>query len=194
MVLIQPELQCGKREILLLEVPVWDEEICIQCNKCVMVCPHASIRLKYYDKKALDKMHLLHSNQLPSKEKNLVIMLAYTLQVAVEDCTGCGLCVEVCPVKNKKETKLKAINMKDQLPLRETERANWDFFLELPEYDRTKLNISAIKDSQFLEPLFEFSGACSGCGETPYVKLVSQLFGDRASYCKCNRMFFNLRW
>ena len=106
--------------------------------------------------------------------------MAYSLQVAVEDCTGCGLCVDVCPVKNKKETKFKAINMKEQLPIRETERANWDYFLSLPEFDRTKLNISAIKDSQFLVPLFEFSGACSGCGETPYVKLVSQLFGDRA--------------
>jgi pyruvate-ferredoxin/flavodoxin oxidoreductase len=106
--------------------------------------------------------------------------MAYALQVAVEDCTGCGLCVDVCPVKNKKETKFKAINMNTQRPIRETERANWDYFLSLPEYDRTKLNISSIKDSQFLVPLFEFSGACSGCGETPYVKLVSQLFGDRA--------------
>jgi pyruvate-ferredoxin/flavodoxin oxidoreductase len=103
----------------------------------------------------------------------------YSLQVAVEDCTGCALCVDVCPAKNKKETRLKAINMEDQLPLREQERANWDFFLQIPELDRTKVNVTNVKDSQFLEPLFEFSGACSGCGETPYVKLASQLFGDR---------------
>jgi pyruvate-ferredoxin/flavodoxin oxidoreductase len=99
--------------------------------------------------------------------------------VAVEDCTGCTLCVDVCPAKNKSNTSLKSINMEEQLPLRETERANWDFFLNLPEYDRTKINTGQVKDSQFLEPLFEFSGACSGCGETPYVKLASQLFGDR---------------
>jgi pyruvate-ferredoxin/flavodoxin oxidoreductase len=104
----------------------------------------------------------------------------YALQVAVEDCTGCSLCVDVCPAKNKQETRLKAINMEDQIPLREKERENWDFFLNIPELDRTKVNLTKVKDSQFLEPLFEFSGACSGCGETPYVKLVSQLFGDRS--------------
>ena len=167
-----------KRNIAL-DVPVWDDEICIQCNKCVIVCPHASIRAKVFDEKLLaDAPATFKSTKF--KGKDLGEDMAYALQVAVEDCTGCGLCVDVCPVKNKKETKFKAINMKEQFPIRETERANWDYFLSLPEYDRTKLNISAIKDSQFLVPLFEFSGACSGCGETPYVKLVSQLFGDRA--------------
>jgi pyruvate-ferredoxin/flavodoxin oxidoreductase len=167
-----------KRNIAL-DVPVWDDEICIQCNKCVIVCPHASIRAKVFDEKLLaDAPATFKSTKF--KGKDLGEGMVYALQVAVEDCTGCGLCVDVCPVKNKKETKFKAINMKEQLPIRETERANWDYFLNLPEYDRTKLNISAIKDSQFLVPLFEFSGACSGCGETPYVKLVSQLFGDRA--------------
>jgi pyruvate-ferredoxin/flavodoxin oxidoreductase len=167
-----------KRNIAL-DVPVWDDEICIQCNKCVIVCPHASIRAKVFDEKLLaDAPSTFKSTKF--KGKDLGEGLTYSLQIAAEDCTGCGLCVDVCPVKNKKETKFKAINMKEQLPIRETERANWDYFLSLPEYDRAKLNISAIKDSQFLVPLFEFSGACSGCGETPYVKLVSQLFGDRA--------------
>jgi pyruvate-ferredoxin/flavodoxin oxidoreductase len=116
---------------------------------------------------------------MPFKGKGYGEGLAYTIQVAVEDCTGCSLCVDVCPAKNKTNTSLKSINMQEQLPLRETERANWDFFLSIPEYDRTKINTGQVKDSQFLEPLFEFSGACSGCGETPYVKLASQLFGDR---------------
>ena len=167
-----------KRNIAL-EVPVWDNEICIQCNKCVIVCPHASIRAKVFDEKLLTGAPATFKST-KFKGKDLGEGMTYSLQIAVEDCTGCGLCVDVCPVKNKKETKFKAINMKEQLPIREAERANWDYFLSLPEYDRTKLNISAIKDSQFLVPLFEFSGACSGCGETPYVKLVSQLFGDRA--------------
>ncbi|MDO8548842.1 MAG: pyruvate:ferredoxin (flavodoxin) oxidoreductase [Ignavibacteria bacterium] len=167
-----------KRNIAL-EVPVWDKEICIQCNKCVIVCPHATIRAKLFEENQLAYApETFKSTKF--KAKDYGENLFYALQVAVEDCTGCGLCVDVCPVKNKKETKLKAINMVEQLPLREKERANWDFFLTLPELDRTKVSVSKIKDSQFLEPLFEFSGACSGCGETPYVKLVSQLFGDRA--------------
>lgn len=169
--------QWEKRNIAL-EVPVWDEEVCIQCNKCVMVCPHATIRAKVYEEKYLESAP--QSFKFTKfKSKDYGEGMIYSLQVAVEDCTGCALCVDVCPAKNKKETKLKAINMKEQLPLRETERANWDFFLSLPELDRTKINLTKVKDSQFLEPLFEFSGACSGCGETPYVKLVSQLFGDR---------------
>ena len=105
--------------------------------------------------------------------------MKYSIQVAPEDCTGCGLCFEVCPVKNKAETRLKALNMVPQPALREQERANWDFFLTLPEADRTTAKVDTIKGSQFLQPLFEFSGACSGCGETPYIKLVTQLFGDR---------------
>ncbi|OGU76872.1 MAG: pyruvate:ferredoxin (flavodoxin) oxidoreductase [Ignavibacteria bacterium RBG_16_34_14] len=167
-----------KRNIAL-EVPIWDKEICIQCNKCVIVCPHATIRAKVYEEKELANAPETFK-YTKFRAKDYGDNLLYSLQVAVEDCTGCGLCVDVCPVKNKKETRLKAINMVEQLPLRETERANWDFFLTLPDLDRTKVSVSKIKDSQFLEPLFEFSGACSGCGETPYVKLVSQLFGDRA--------------
>ncbi len=170
--------QYEKRNIAL-EVPVWDDEICIQCNKCVMVCPHATIRAKVFEEKYLKDVPATFK-ATKFRAKDYGEGLYYALQVAVEDCTGCSLCVDVCPVKNKKEVKLKAINMNDQIPLRDTERANWDFFLKLPELDRTKINVSKVKDSQFLQPLFEFSGACSGCGETPYVKLVSQLFGDRA--------------
>jgi pyruvate-ferredoxin/flavodoxin oxidoreductase len=166
-----------KRNIAL-EVPVWDEEVCIQCNKCVIVCPHATIRAKVYEEKYLkDAPATFKATKFKAKDYGEGLM--YSLQVAVEDCTGCGVCVDVCPAKNKQETRLKAINMQDQIPLRETERENWDFFLKLPELDRRKVNVSKVKDSQFLEPLFEFSGACAGCGETPYVKLVSQLFGDR---------------
>ncbi len=169
--------QWEKRNIAL-EVPVWDEEVCIQCNKCVMVCPHATIRAKVYEEKYLANAPT-DFKHTKFRSKDYGEGMIYSLQVAVEDCTGCGLCVDVCPAKNKKETKFKAINMKEQLPLREQERANWDFFLTIPELDRTKINLTKVKDSQFLQPLFEFSGACSGCGETPYVKLVSQLFGDR---------------
>ncbi len=166
-----------KRNIAL-DVPVWDAEVCIQCNKCVIVCPHASIRAKIYDEKLVENAPATFK-YTKFKAKDFGDNLVYTLQVAVEDCTGCELCVDVCPAKNKKETKLKAINMHPQIPLRDSEKENWDFFLSLPEFDRAKLNLAQVKDSQFLEPLFEFSGACSGCGETPYVKLVSQLFGDR---------------
>lgn len=167
-----------KRNIAL-EVPVWDTVTCIQCNKCVIVCPHATIRAKVFDEKELaNAPKTFKATKYRAKDYGEGLM--YSLQVAVEDCTGCSLCVDVCPAKNKQETRLKAINMESQVPLRESEKANWDFFLNLPELDRTKINTTKVKDSQFLEPLFEFSGACSGCGETPYVKLVSQLFGDRA--------------
>ncbi len=171
--------QWEKRNIAL-EVPVWDPEWCIQCGKCAMICPHASIRIKAYDEKLLKDAPPTFKH-MPAKGKEFEPGTAYTIQVAVEDCTGCGLCVEICPAKNKKETKLKALNMADQIPLREQERTNFEFFFEkLPEFDRGKVNIGTVKGSQFLQPLFEFSGACTGCGETPYVKLVSQLFGDRA--------------
>jgi pyruvate-ferredoxin/flavodoxin oxidoreductase len=167
-----------KRNIAL-EVPVWDTDICIQCNKCVIVCPHSTIRAKVYDESILkDIPETFKYTKYRGKEFGEG--MAYSLQVAVEDCTGCGICVEICPAKNKKETRLKAINMAEQLPIRNNERVNFEYFLNLPEPDKTKLNLSSVKDSQFLEPLFEFSGACSGCGETPYVKLVSQLFGERA--------------
>lgn len=169
--------QWEKRNISL-EIPVWDENTCIQCNKCVLVCPHAVIRPKVYDKKYLsDAPGTFKHSKARGKEydDNMV----YTLQVAPEDCTGCTLCVEVCPAKNKQETRLKAINMASQPPLRETEKENWNYFLNLPDLDRRTVAAHTVKGSQMLRPLFEFSGACTGCGETPYVKLVSQLFGDR---------------
>jgi len=166
-----------ERRNIALEIPVWDEKICIQCGKCVLVCPHAVIRSKVYDAALLadapPTFKAVPARWKEHKEKK------YTLQVAPEDCTGCALCVEVCPVKNKSEARLKAVNMAPQPPLREAERLNWDFFLGLPDFDRGVLNPGVVKDTQLLVPLFEFSGACAGCGETPYVKLVSQLFGDR---------------
>lgn len=170
--------QWEKRNIAL-DVPAWDSDICIQCGKCAMVCPHASIRIKSYDKKYLKDAPATFK-YMDAKGKEFPEGYAYTIQVAVEDCTGCELCVEVCPAKNKKETRLKALNMTPQIPIREQERTNWDFFLSLPELDRRNINTGVIKSQQLQQPLFEFSGACSGCGETPYVKLVSQLFGDRA--------------
>ena len=169
--------QWEKRNIAL-EIPVWDEEICIQCGKCMLVCPHAVVRSKIYDgallKDAPPTFKAVAARWKEFKEWK------YTLQVAPEDCTGCALCVQVCPVKSKSEVKHKAINMASQPPLREAERANWNFFLSLPEADRRTLSLGQVKDVQLLQPLFEFSGACAGCGETPYVKLMSQLYGDRA--------------
>lgn len=170
--------QWEKRNIAL-EVPAWDPDVCIQCGKCAIICPHATIRIKAYGEKALVNAPPTFKH-MKAKGKEFEEGTAYSIQVAVEDCTGCGLCVEICPAKNKKEVKLKALNMVPQFPLREQERTNWDYFLTLPEFDRTKANVTTIKGSQFLQPLFEFSGACSGCGETPYVKLVSQLFGERS--------------
>ncbi len=169
--------QWEKRNIAL-EIPVWDPEVCIQCAKCSMVCPHATIRMNYYDPKELENAPpTFKSADARGKEFE---GMKYTLQVAPEDCTGCGLCVQVCPAKNKKEPKFKAINMQPQIPLREQERENWEFFQSLPVLDRTNLKINTLKGSQLLTPLFEFSGACAGCGETPYVMLLTQLFGDRA--------------
>jgi pyruvate-ferredoxin/flavodoxin oxidoreductase len=168
--------QWEKRNIAL-EIPVWDEELCIQCGKCVLVCPHSVIRAKVYDSRWLDgkpeTFKAVPARWKDMKEKK------YTLQVAPEDCTGCTLCVEICPAKSKSEVKHRAINMVAQPPLREPEAANWDFFLKIPETDRQALSLGQVKDVQLLQPLFEFSGACSGCGETPYVKLMTQLFGDR---------------
>ena len=159
------------------EIPVWDESICIQCGKCVIVCPHSVVRFKVYEPDTLKSAPAaFKSTQARDIEWK---HLKYTLQVAPEDCTGCGLCVDVCPVKNKTETKLKAINMHDQRPIRDEEKKNWDFFLNIPEIDRNLVKKTSVRSSQVLEPLFEFSGACSGCGETPYIKLVSQLYGDR---------------
>jgi len=158
------------------EIPTWDPSICIQCGKCVMVCPHAVIREKVYSSDALQDVPETFQST-PARFKEFPNM-RYTLQVAPEDCTGCSLCVEACPVKDKRQVGRKAINMAPQPPLREQEAVNWEYFLKLPAADTTNLNVAAIKNSQLLEPLFEFSGACSGCGETPYIKLVTQLFGD----------------
>ena len=159
------------------EIPVWDTDLCIQCGKCVLVCPHAVIRAKIYDSSLLKDAPATFKSSKPRWRE--FETLKYTLQVAPEDCTGCKLCVEVCPAKSKSEVKHKAINMQEQDPLRKPEALNWEFFLNLPEFDRNKLSHTQVKDSQLLEPLFEFSGACAGCGETPYIKLLTQLFGDR---------------
>jgi pyruvate-ferredoxin/flavodoxin oxidoreductase len=168
-----------KRNIAL-EIPEWDPAVCIQCSKCVLVCPHAVIREKVYDADQLNGAPAAFPS-VPAKWSQFP-GARYTLQVSPEDCTGCALCVEVCPAKNKSDSSLKAINMRPQPALRDREVINWDFFLnKLPEeVDRARINMGQVKDSQLLQPLFEFSGACAGCGETPYLKLLSQLFGDRA--------------
>ncbi|MGC8844243.1 MAG: pyruvate:ferredoxin (flavodoxin) oxidoreductase [Candidatus Hydrogenedens sp.] len=160
-----------------LEIPVWDPEVCIQCGKCVMVCPHAVIRAKIYDPKYLEKAPPTFKSTEPKWKEYK--HLRYTLQVSPEDCTGCGLCYEVCIAKNKKEVKNRGVTMQPQAPLREMERENWNFFETIPYIERSQVNLNLVKDIQLLQPLFEFSGACAGCGETPYVKLMSQLFGDR---------------
>ena len=160
------------------EVPIWDEDVCIQCNKCSLVCPHAAIRAKVYDADQLDGspdgFRSMDYKAPDFKGKK------YTIQVAPEDCTGCRLCVQVCPAKNKAEPKKKAINMTPQLDVRDAEKTNYDFFLNIPDVERTSIKRIDVKGSQFYKPLFEYSGACAGCGETPYVKLMTQLFGDRA--------------
>jgi pyruvate-ferredoxin/flavodoxin oxidoreductase len=159
------------------EIPVWDPDVCVQCGKCVMVCPHAVIRGKAYDEGQLNNAPATFKST-NIKDKDFAGQ-KFTIQVAPEDCTGCGICVDICPAKNKSMPSRKAINMEPQLPLREPERENWDFFLSLPNPDRRTLHLDRIRQQQWQEPLFEFSGACAGCGETPYIKLVSQLFGDR---------------
>jgi pyruvate-ferredoxin/flavodoxin oxidoreductase len=163
---------------LALEIPVWETDLCTQCGKCPMVCPHAAIRSKIYATDTLDNApeSFKHAAMLG---KDFPAGLSISYQVAPEDCTGCGLCVDICPIRDKSNASRKALNMKPQAPLREPESQNWDYFLSLPEYDRRLLKTNTIKGSMVLQPLFEFSGACVGCGETPYVKLASQLFGDR---------------
>jgi pyruvate-ferredoxin/flavodoxin oxidoreductase len=170
--------QWEKRNIAL-EVPVWEEDLCIECGKCVMVCPHATIRAKVCDDSDLAGAPAGFKH-IPAKWRELPDK-QYTIQVAVEDCTGCQLCVEVCPAVDKRDPSRKSLNMHPQLPLRERERANWDFFLTLPEIQKNgHLSFGSVKNVQLLQPLFEFSGACAGCGETPYIKLLTQLFGDHA--------------
>jgi pyruvate-ferredoxin/flavodoxin oxidoreductase len=170
--------QYEKRNIAL-ETPIWEPDVCIQCGKCAMACPHAVIRIKVYDPEVLD--------DAPEGFRSVDAMgrdfkgMKFTVQESVEDCTGCGLCVEVCPAKDRQNPERKAINMTPVLDIRDREAEYWQFFRnEIPDYDRTELNLKTVKGSQLLRPLFEFSGACAGCGETPYVRLVSQLFGDRA--------------
>jgi pyruvate-ferredoxin/flavodoxin oxidoreductase len=167
--------QWEKRNIAI-DIPVWDEGLCIQCNKCALVCPHAAIRAKVYEPGLLDGAPETFKS-VDYKAKDFAGK-KYTIQVAPEDCTGCTLCVRVCPAKDKSNPKHKALDMAPQMPLREPEAANYDFFLGLPEVDRTAVKLD-VKGSQLLQPLFEYSGACAGCGETPYVKLLTQLFGDR---------------
>ncbi|MCP5371623.1 MAG: pyruvate:ferredoxin (flavodoxin) oxidoreductase [Hyphomicrobiales bacterium] len=162
---------------LAQEIPVWVPELCIQCNKCALVCPHAAIRVKEYDPALVEGAPETFKS-MPYRGKEFGDAL-YTVQVAPEDCTGCHLCVHVCPGKDKKDPKRLSLVMAPQQPLREPEKENWDFFLHLPEVDRTKLT-GSVKLSQFAEPLMEFSGACAGCGETPYLKLITQLYGDRS--------------
>ncbi len=174
------------------QVPVWDPALCSQCGKCYFVCPHAAIRVKVYDREFLEDAPSFFKHTDPIGKEFYKDKEAYTLQVAVEDCTGCKLCTEVCPIESKSEPGHKAIDMKDILPLKEAEITNWDFFLSLPDIDRSRVNKSTVKGSQLLEPLFEFSGACSGCGETPYLKLLTQLFGDRmitANATGCSSIF-----
>ncbi|MBD0327266.1 MAG: 2-oxoacid:acceptor oxidoreductase family protein, partial [Pyrinomonadaceae bacterium] len=170
--------QWEKRNIAL-EVPVWEPDLCIECGKCVLVCPHSSIRAKVFDHSALEgaPAEFRHASakwrEMPDK--------LYTIQVGVEDCTGCRLCVEVCPAKDKSQASRKALNMEAQEPIRERERRNWDYFLQLPDLHKNgAMKFDSVKNVQLLQPLFEFSGACAGCGETPYIKLLTQLFGDRA--------------
>jgi pyruvate-ferredoxin/flavodoxin oxidoreductase len=159
------------------KIPVWDPESCIQCGKCSAVCPHAVIRMKMYDPALLEKAPKTFKSTDPINK--LFQEKKFTVQVAPEDCTGCGACVNICP-ENKK-TGRKALSLEPQIPLREQERKNWEFFrYEIPDFDRKELKLKTTLDSQLLRPLFEFSGACAGCGETPYVKLISQFFGDRA--------------
>ncbi|NJN11092.1 MAG: pyruvate:ferredoxin (flavodoxin) oxidoreductase [Richelia sp. RM2_1_2] len=160
------------------EIPVWEADICVQCAKCVMVCPHAAIRAKIYQESELSNAPATFKF-IDAKDKAFAGE-KFTIQVAPSDCTGCTICVDICPAKDKNNSQRKAINMKPQLPLRKQETENWDYFLDLPNPDRKKLKLNQIRQQQLQEPLFEFSGACAGCGETPYLKLLSQLFGDRA--------------
>jgi pyruvate-ferredoxin/flavodoxin oxidoreductase len=162
---------------LAAEIPVWEPDLCIDCGKCAVVCPHATIRMKAYESSELASApDGFLTKSFRSRE---LVDHQLTIQVAPDDCTGCGICVDVCPAKDKSEAKRKAINMRPASEHRDVERERWDYFLEIPELDRAAISHGTVKNSQLLEPLFEFSGACSGCGETPYIKLLTQLFGDR---------------
>ena len=163
---------------LALQIPVWDTELCTQCGKCPFVCPHSAIRSKVFHESELQHAPAgFKSAAVKSRDYPDGYRISY--QVAPEDCTGCTLCVDICPIRDKSNVSRKALNMAPQPGLRASERDNWQFFTSLPEYDRSQLKTNTIAGSMVLQPLFEFSGACVGCGETPYLKLVSQLFGDR---------------
>lgn len=166
-----------EKRSIALEIPIWDPSICIDCAMCAFVCPHAAIRIKPYAPEVLTTAPATFK----SKESRGKEFEGYrlTVQVAPDDCTGCGVCVEVCPAKSKEAVKHRAINMAPKMEHLEAERKNYDFFLSIPDFDRTKVRIETVKGTQMLRPLFEYSGACAGCGETPYVKLMTQLFGDR---------------
>jgi pyruvate-ferredoxin/flavodoxin oxidoreductase len=168
--------QYEKRK-LAIDIPVWEPDLCIDCGKCAVVCPHATIRMKAYEPSALDGApDGFLSKSFRSRELDGHQL---TIQVAPDDCTGCGICVDVCPAKDKTQVKRKAINMRPAAEHRVVERERWEFFTAIPELDRAAITHDSVKNSQLLQPLFEFSGACSGCGETPYLKLLTQLFGDR---------------
>ncbi len=169
--------QWEKRNVAL-EIPVWDPDICIQCGKCAFVCPHATIRTKVYEEKYLENAPETFKHT-DAKFREFRDGWAFTVQIAPEDCTGCGMCVENCPAKDRENPSHKAINMMPQPPIREQEAENWAFFDAIPYPDRKSFIPRTVKNSQLLEPLFEFSGACAGCGETPYIRLATQLFGDR---------------
>jgi pyruvate-ferredoxin/flavodoxin oxidoreductase len=162
------------------EIPIWDEAVCTQCGICPLVCPHAAIRMTAFPADAMQRAPAtFKAVPYARKETPSLAGLMYSLQVAPEDCTGCGICVDVCPSRSKTEVKHKAINMAPKLEHLEAERANYEFFLSLPEVRPPLDTIDGLRGSQFRLPLFEYSGACSGCGETPYIKLISQLYGDR---------------
>ena len=167
-----------EKRSIAAEIPIWDAAICIDCGLCALVCPHAAIRMKVFPEATLNGRPATFASK-PWKDKELPGHLL-SIQVAPDDCTGCGVCVDVCPAKSKEVVRHKAINMERIEEHLERERGNFDYFLSIPELDRTKVKIDVVKGSQLLQPLFEFSGACAGCGETPYLKLMSQLFGDRA--------------
>jgi pyruvate-ferredoxin/flavodoxin oxidoreductase len=169
---------CLEKRAIANEIPIMDPDVCIQCGKCAFVCPHSVIRMKAFPKELLaDAPANFHA--MPAKGKDVPEGSAFAIQVSPDDCTGCTLCVEVCPAKNRSNASRKAVNMYPIEEVVAAERENWEFFLKLPELDRKEVKIDTVRGSQFLQPLFEFSGACSGCGETPYLKLLSQLFGDR---------------
>jgi len=166
-----------EKRSIALEIPIWDPDICIDCARCALVCPHAAIRMNVFDPARLEGAPASFVSKEASGKDYPGYLL--TIQVAPDDCTGCGVCVDICPAKSKEEVKHKAINMQPKLDHLEAERANFDFFLQIPTPAREDVKIDTVKGSQVLTPMFEFSGACAGCGETPYVKLMTQMFGDR---------------